>query len=76
MDSIYREKSREFLKEKGYVMVVGNIAPDDTSAYEDWYVHPDCINPNILKVMQQTDDKTKNAKEYMLKIKNLSEHLN
>jgi predicted GH43/DUF377 family glycosyl hydrolase len=76
MDSIYREKSRKFLKEKGYVMVVGNIAPDDTSAYEDWYIHPDCIDPNILKIMQQNDDEIKNAKKYMLKTKNLSEHLN
>ncbi len=67
MDSAYREKSRNFLKEKGYIMVVGNIAPDDTSTYEDWYVHPDCVDPVILDIMKQDNDKIKNAKKYMLK---------
>ncbi len=67
MDSAYREKSRNFLKEKGYIMVVGNIAPDDTSTYEDWYVHPECVDPVILDIMKQDNDKIKNAKKYMLK---------
>ena len=67
MDSAYRKKSRKFLKEKGYIMVVGNIAPDDTSTYEDWYVHPECVDPIILDIMKQDNDEIKNAKKYMLK---------
>ena len=67
MDSAYRKKSRKFLKEKGYIMVVGNIAPDDTSTYEDWYVHPKCVDPIILDIMKQDNDEIKNAKKYMLK---------
>jgi predicted GH43/DUF377 family glycosyl hydrolase len=66
IDSVYREKSRKFLEEKGYVMVVGNIAPDNVSAYEDWYVHPKCVNPIILEIMKQKTDKIKNAQSYML----------
>ena len=48
-------------------MVVGNIAPDDISAYEDWYIHPECVSTNILDIMKQNTDKVKNAKKYMLK---------
>ena len=66
IDGVYREKSRKFLKDKGYVMVVGNIAPDNSSAYEDWYVHPKCVSSTILEIMQQDTDETKNAMKYML----------
>ena len=47
-------------------MVVGDIAPDDWRNYEDWWVHPDLINPSILSAMLNTSKLTKNAEEYML----------
>ena len=62
----FRKKSRTFLQEKGYVMVVGNIAPDETSAYEDWWVHPKHINKKIIQLMSNTTEFTKNAEKYML----------
>lgn len=62
----YRELSRKFLKSKGYLLVAANIAPDLTSAYEDWYVKPEYINPKILALMLDKSDETKNAKTYML----------
>jgi hypothetical protein len=63
----YRQLSRDFLKSKGYLMVVGNIAPDETSAYEDWYVKPEYIDNKILDIMLDLSDNTQNAKSYMLK---------
>jgi tetratricopeptide (TPR) repeat protein len=66
MEGKYRELSRLFLKSKGYVLVVGNIAPDDVSCYEDWYVHPKYIKSEILNKMIEKSDNTHNASKYML----------
>lgn len=63
---LYRDLSREYLKEKGYVLAVSNIAPDRTSSFEDWWVHPDLIDKKILKKLQNTSDQVKKADEYML----------
>ena len=62
----YRALSRNYLLSKGYLLVASNIAPDDTSAYEDWWVHPKHVDPEIIKVMLKADDTTKNAEKYML----------
>lgn len=66
MTSKYRELSRLYLLSKGYKLVVGNIAPDDVSCYEDWYVHPKYIKSDILNKMIDDSDKTQNASKYML----------
>jgi hypothetical protein len=47
-------------------MVAGDIAPDEWRNYEDWWVHPDLIDPKILKKMLVDDEKTKKAEEYLL----------
>lgn len=54
----YRQKSRDFLESKGYVRVVSNISSDGHSAFEDWWVHPELIDPDILNQMQRKPDKT------------------
>jgi tetratricopeptide (TPR) repeat protein len=63
---LYRDKSRNFLMSKGYVLVASNIAPDDRCAYEDWWVHPKHVDPKILDIMRKADETTKNAENYML----------
>jgi tetratricopeptide (TPR) repeat protein len=62
----YREKSREYLQSKGYKLVVSDIAPNNISNYEDWWVHPDLVDPVILTGMEDTSDRIKNAEKYML----------
>lgn len=61
-----REMSREYLKSKGYELVVDNIAPDEYRAYEDWYVHPSLIKKSVIEKIKSVDNKTKKAKNYML----------
>lgn len=61
----YREKSREYLKSKGYVMVVGDISPDDKTPFEDWWVHPDFVDENILNMMSDKSDKINKVDDYM-----------
>ena len=62
----YRAKSRNFLLSKGYLLVASNIAPNETSCYEDWYVHPKHVDEKIVKIMLAADDTIKNAEKYML----------
>src|SRR6056300_1310548 len=47
-----RESSRSYLESMGYKRVVGDIAPDSNSTFEDWWVHPDLVDPEILKIMK------------------------
>lgn len=62
----FREKSRKYLESFGYVMVVGDIAPDEWRNYEDWWIHPDLIDPIILEKMKTTSTVIKKAEDYML----------
>lgn len=62
----YREKSREYLQSKGYQLVVSDIAPNNISNYEDWWVHPQLVDAKIVEQMIDTSDRIKNAEKYML----------
>lgn len=41
-----RKITREFLKEKGYVLLVPDVALGPRSPYEDWWVHPQLAESN------------------------------
>jgi tetratricopeptide (TPR) repeat protein len=62
----YREKSREFLYSKGYVLVVSNIAPNDSCPYEDWWVHPKYVDNQVLLLMKSNQADIQHAEKYML----------
>jgi hypothetical protein len=62
----YREKSREFLKSKGYELIANDISPDGISNFEDWWVHPDLVDKNIIERMKSVIEGTQHAKEYIL----------
>lgn len=36
----FREESRKLLSKIGYILLVSDVATDERSAYEDWWVHP------------------------------------
>jgi tetratricopeptide (TPR) repeat protein len=61
----YRQKSREYLLSKGYVLVANDISPEGGSSFEDWYAHPDLIDAEILEKMISVDNRVKNAEHYM-----------
>jgi len=44
----YRNKSRDFLSELGYVLLVNDVSPRDDCSFEDWWVHPDFISKEII----------------------------
>lgn len=62
----YREKARKYLSSYGYKLVAGNIAPDEWRTYEDWWVHPELIDPSILDKFIPANDDIKKAEDYML----------
>jgi len=63
----YREKSRDFLKEKGYKLITGNISSyKDKCPFEDWWVHPELVDENIYKLFERNDDIPINREKYML----------
>ena len=76
VDPEWKNKSRKYLQDKGYMLIVSNIAPDNNSSFEDWYIHPDLVDKKIINIMKDTSDSTKKADtDYMLKsnIKKISE---
>lgn len=66
MTGLYRELSRRFLKSKGYVLVVNDIAADGVSTFEDWWAHPDLIDPAIMSKMKLRDRNVHHIVDYML----------
>ena len=62
----YREKSREFLISKGYVLAVNDISPDGVSNFEDWWVHPDLVDLDIFRHMVSISENTQHVKDYFL----------
>lgn len=66
MSGQYRQKSREYLTARGYVLMVNDVSPDGKSNFEDWYVHPDLVDRTILRRMKNVTGSTQHAREYML----------
>ena len=62
----YREKARNYLQSLGYTLFASNISPDENRPYEDWFVHPDLVDSNILQYAD-TSDKTKKAEKFMMR---------
>jgi hypothetical protein len=60
-----RKESRELLQSHGYILIAGNIAPNDTDNFEDWWVHPDLILNKTIDKMICKNDVTKNAEKYI-----------
>ena len=44
-----RDLSRIILKDLGYVLLFPDISWFGCAMYEDWWVHPELVNPQILK---------------------------
>jgi hypothetical protein len=63
----YREKSRDYLESKGYQLVVPNVSPDDNSPFEDWWIHPDLIDKDIInRIIQNTNPEINQAEKLFL----------
>jgi hypothetical protein len=54
-DSRVRQQAQTYLAQRGYKLVVSNISDQGiANPYEDWYVHPDLVDP--AKIAQHLAD--------------------
>ena len=66
MTKLYRQKSREFLKSKGYELVVNDVSPDGISTFEDWWVHPDLVDREIIEKMKSDINNVTNVVNHFI----------
>lgn len=63
-----KQASREYLASLGYQLAVNNISQLDTSVdYEDWWYHPDLVDPARALLHTHVDDTVKNYQTYLYK---------
>ena len=62
----YRDLSREYLESKGYILICGNIAPDEWRVYEDWWVNPELVSLDIINKMKRWSEDTISGENYIL----------
>ena len=49
----------------GYELVVSNVSSNDSTPFEDWWVHPDLVDRKIIDILKNSDDTIKNAEKYI-----------
>lgn len=62
-------ESREILKSHGYELVVGNVCNVSTKdPFEDWYVKPELVDEEILKIFRSSDFYNNTSESYMFSL--------
>ena len=61
-----QNKSREYLQERGYVLIADDISVDNKHPFEDWWAHPDLVPALCISNMKCVTGETKSAQDYML----------
>ena len=63
----YRDWSRSYLIDKGYVPIASDVAVswDRTKSYEDWWIHPELVDPVIFKKLKAYGDGPKTSEEFL-----------
>jgi len=67
LTNTYKIKSREYLQSKGYKLMVPDLSLNENSSFEDWWYHPDLIDPSIVEKMQR-DDTITDVRSYMIEV--------
>lgn len=64
-DTTIRDQAREYLTSKGYVLAAGDIAYNHAHSYEDWWIHPDLVDPDIQNRLIDRNTGLKFAGDYL-----------
>lgn len=65
-DPSIRDRSREYLRQQGYELMVGDIAFNHKHSYEDWWVHPDLVPQSVRDQLRDPGDGVKPADQYLM----------
>lgn len=65
-EKLYRQKSRKLLEAHGYKLVAGNISVNHRDSFEDWWVHPDLVDSDILEIMTCANEYVLFVEDYLL----------
>jgi len=60
----YREKSRKYLADMGYKLVVSNVSPRENCPFEDWWVHPDLVDQALIERIKTAPDTNTTVKRH------------
>ena len=61
-----RQRSRKYLQDLGYFLLVPDISIEGINSIEDWYVHPDLVPRHVIEKMVYRPKKYTIVMEYML----------
>jgi tetratricopeptide (TPR) repeat protein len=75
-DVSVRDQSREFLKSKGYELIVSDLAFTKKYSYEDWWVHPDLISLDHRAILRDISNDGKSCQDYIFYKKTLTQTFN
>ena len=69
-DATVRDQARKYLQSKGYVLVAGDIAYNRIHSYEDWWIHPDLVDPVVQAKLTDSSQTLKFAGDYLFPTEN------
>jgi len=64
-DQSVRDRSRDYLRGKGYELLVSDVAYNKLHSYEDWWVHPDFVDEAARDQLRDIGTDLKFATDYM-----------
>jgi hypothetical protein len=65
LSGTYREKSRRFLSNLGYKLVVNDVSPNDNCSFEDWWVMEDLVDMDMVKKIKEATQPINNMRKFM-----------
>jgi hypothetical protein len=63
---LVREKSRDYLTSLGYVLCVADVGCNKYNSYEDWWIHPDLVDCDVLDRVANTDNTVKRGQDILI----------
>ena len=61
-----RQRSREYLQDLGYFLLVPDVSIEGINSIEDWWVHPDLVSAEVIERMVSRPQKYTTIMEHML----------
>lgn len=69
-----KEKSKIIFQNRGYLLLFENVITDwrnEKCAFEDWYIHPDLVDMNIVSKLKQVDCNNIHCKDIYNMLQNI-----